>query len=86
MAEYINTDTVDAITSAVESADMGIAFLIENGYCVVFDNSIVNTGEEAFEDWFFHNPGGEPTMDNLPEEYEGGVLGLIPYNPREIAD
>lgn len=86
MTKYIEEDAVQRIMSAVESADQGIVFFVQNGHCVVYDGVLISAGERRFEDWFFHNPEGEPTLENVPEDMEGAILAVIPYEPREIAD
>lgn len=86
MTKYIEEDSVKRIMSAVESADQGIVFFVQNGHCILFDRALMSTGDPVFENWFFHNPDGEPTLENVPEDMEGAILAVIPYEPREIAD
>lgn len=86
MTKYVEHDIVERIMSAVESADRGIVFFVQNGLCVVYDNACVSSGEDMFINWFFHNPEGEPTLENVPEDMEGAILAVIPYEPREIVD
>lgn len=86
MKKYVEHDIVERIMSAVESADRGIAFFVQNGTCVVYDSALTYSGSDEFDEWFFRDDDTEPTMENLPKELEGAILSVIPYNPREIAE
>ena len=86
MKKYVEHDIVERIMSAVESADRGIVFFIQNGLCVVYDNALTYAGSDEFDEWFFHNPDGAPTLENVPEGMEGAILAVIPYEPRQVAE